>query len=161
MARRADCFASFEEGTDAQLLADWRWLIGADEFKVIRVTAFGNLFLRDSEGRVHLLDTTRGWIREVAASEQEWMRCLDDVGHRRLWLLPFVVELLRRDGVLLKPGQCYSWKHPPHLGGEMAADNAEPCDIMVHVSVLGQLHRQIAGQSDESVDDAPPARDGE
>ena len=66
MARRADCFASFEGGTDAQLLADWRWLIGAADFKVIRVTAFGNLFLRDSAGRVCLLDTTWGRIREVA-----------------------------------------------------------------------------------------------
>jgi hypothetical protein len=151
MAKREDCFASFEGRTAEELLADWRWLIGPAGYDVLRVTAFGHLFLRDAGGRVHLLDTAWGRVSEVAASEQEWRACLEDRGLRRGWLLPFVVELLHRDGVFLKPGQCYSWKHPPHLGGAMDSDNAEPCDVLVHVSMLGQIHRQTEGLPEGTV----------
>src|SRR4051812_4955162 len=107
MATRDDCFASVEGRTAGELLADWRWLIGPEAYEVLRVTAFGDLFLRDPMGQVHLLDTAWGRITRVGATEREWMQRLEDRGHRREWLLPFVVESLHRSGVFLKPGQCY------------------------------------------------------
>jgi hypothetical protein len=145
MAKREDCFATLEGRTADELLADWRWLIGPEAYEVLRVTAFGDLFLRDAKGRVHLLDTAWGAITLVGTTELEWVQRLDDRHQRREWLFPFVVESLHRTGVFLKPGQCYSWKHPPHLGGVMEVDNAEPRDVLVHVSMLGQIHRQSVG----------------
>jgi hypothetical protein len=117
-------------------------LIGEDVFDVYRITAFGNLFLLDRAARVHRLEVSRGTFDLIADSVERFEQKLGDVGNRRLWLLPFLVELLRRDGVVLKPGQCYSFKHPVHLGGGAFAENVEISDLLVHVSFLGQLHRQ-------------------
>jgi hypothetical protein len=42
------------------LLADWEWLLGGRRFEVFRVTAMGDLFLRDDRGRIHFLDMVGG-----------------------------------------------------------------------------------------------------
>ena len=67
---------------------------------------------------------------------------LGDRHNRRAWLKGFLVRDLRRAGIVLGPGQCYGHKIPHHLGGVPGIENIEPVDLMVHVSVLGQLHRQ-------------------
>jgi len=51
---------------------------------------------------------------------------------------------LRDAGRTLGPGQVFSWRTPPALGGELVADNLEPTDVAVHFSLTGQIHRQIA-----------------
>ena len=66
------------------------------------------------------------------------------------WFIPQLVGDLIAGGKRLAPGQCYSYKIPPVLEGEIAPANFEPTDLSVHFSVLGQIHRQIK--------DTPPAR---
>ena len=55
-----------------------------------------------------------------------------------------LVGELRAAGLVLEAGQVYSWKKPPALGGTLTADNAEVADLEVQLSLMGQLHRQIA-----------------
>ena len=45
---------------------------------------------------------------------------------------------------MLGPGQVYAFSTPPALGGEVTVENAEVADLEVHLSLMGQLHRQIA-----------------
>jgi hypothetical protein len=58
-------------------------------------------------------------------------------------MLPGLIVELRKAGKTLGPGQVYSFKNPPVLGGEYEVDNFEPMDIEVHFSIFGQIHRQV------------------
>jgi hypothetical protein len=142
MAAREDCFISADNLEVERLLEEWRWLIGNGAFSLWCVTALGNMFLRGEEGHIYFLNSTDGTFERVADSEEQLKKKLNDRANRRRWLMPSTIELLHREKVFLQAGQCYSWKTPLHLGGDAGTGNVEVADILVHVSVLGQLHRQ-------------------
>jgi hypothetical protein len=131
-------------GIDADaLLEDWRWLLGDGRYTVFRATAMGDLILRDVAGRFHMLDTIDGKLQPLAGSESELWQVLSDRRSRKRLLGTFIVRGLREAGVVLGPRQCYSPDHPPILGGDLSDDNLKPCDIYVHLSIMGQIHRQV------------------
>jgi hypothetical protein len=124
------------------LLTDWRWLVGMGPYSVHRATAMGSLFLRRPDGDIYFLDSTHGSFDRVAGSPEEFEALWEDRHKRRYLLQAYLVRELRNLGVALGPGQCYSWKIPPHFGGEPLAKNIEPADLLVHMSLQGQLHKQ-------------------
>jgi hypothetical protein len=128
--------------TDA-LLEDWQWLLGGRSYAVFRATAMGDLILKDPARGFHLLDMIDGNVRPLADTEEELWAMLADRHTRKTVLATFVVRGLREAGVTLGPGQCYSPDHPPVLGGELSNDNLRPCDLRVHASIMGQIHRQV------------------
>jgi len=124
-----------------KLLADWRWLV-SERLNPVLMTAFGDLFLRDDAGRIHLLDLIAGELKAVATSQQEFERACESVEQRRSWFLGFLFMELKKQYGSLPKNDCYSCKVPLSLGGQLEADNFEPIDLVTHFSVLGQLHRQ-------------------
>jgi hypothetical protein len=125
------------------LLDDWRWLLGGQSYAVFRVTAMGDLILQDMAERFHLLDMIDGKLRPLASTESELWAVLTDRSTRKTLLGTFVVRGLREAGITIGPGECYSPDHPPILGGSLSNDNLHPCDILVHASIMGQIHRQV------------------
>jgi hypothetical protein len=125
------------------LLDDWRWLLSESHFKVFRATAMGDLIIQDDGGNFHFLDMLEGKVRPLATSEEELWAKLSDRRLRKLIMFTFTVRELQEKGVSLAPGKCYSPDHPPILGGDSSAENLRPCDILVHSSIMGQLHRQV------------------
>jgi len=124
-----------------KLLADWRWLV-PEKSTPLLMTAFGDLFLCDDAGQVHLLALMTGELKSVAASQQEFEEACENREQRRSWFLGFLsMELKKRHGPLPK-NDCYSCKIPLSLGGKLESENFEPIDLLTHFSVLGQLHRQ-------------------
>jgi hypothetical protein len=114
----------------------------------------GDLFIRRPAGlfrreAIHFLDTMTGSCERVAANYEELRDRLTSPGSHR-WLLPNLVAELRDSGAVLQPGQCYSPKHPPVLGGAVAANNFEPTDWRVHLGLSGQIHEQLRGAPDGS-----------
>lgn len=128
-------------GSDA-LLDDWRWLLGDRPFAVFRATAMGDLFLRDEPGQFYFLDMVGGKLRPLASEEPELWAVLSDRSARKELLLTHVVRELQEAGFSLAPGECYSPELPPVVGGDLSPENLKPCDLRVHASILGQLHRQ-------------------
>jgi hypothetical protein len=125
------------------LLSDWRWLIGSKSISIVAVAAIGNLFLKGESGRIYLLEIEDGTCDRIAESVEELQQQLSDRHNRRSWLQGFLVRELRQKGILLAPGQCYGQQFPFLLCGEAgSAEDHEPIDLTVHVSTLGQLHRQ-------------------
>jgi Domain of unknown function (DUF1851) len=57
--------------------------------------------------------------------------------------MPPLVAALKLGGIKLGPGQCYSYKIPPVLGGKIEASNFDATDLLVHLSILGQIHHQV------------------
>ena len=139
-----DLTVNFEHTDRAALLADWEWLIGPHRLPIL-ISALGHAFVQDTgDGTVHQLDTVFGDVEQVAASEDE-LRAL--LGEREFVVERLTAQLvadLRNAGLVLGPHQVYAFSTPPALGGEVAVENAEIADLEVHLSLMGQLHRQIA-----------------
>ncbi|MFL5245565.1 MAG: DUF1851 domain-containing protein [Gemmataceae bacterium] len=131
------------EGVDLDgILSEWRWL--ADEsFQPVVITALGDLLLRHDAGRIFWLES--GWWRlsEVAPSAEEFKRLMVQPEHADEWFVPQLVHDLLTAGRRLGPGECFGYKVPPILGGEVDLDNFEPTDLQVHFGILGQIHRQV------------------
>jgi hypothetical protein len=134
---------NFDRLDRERLLDDWRWLIGSSKQPIL-LSAIGDAFVQDEDdGTVHLLDTAAGACQRVAADEAEFRNLLTDAQWATDHLaVEAIVDFLGND-LRLEPGQIYSWKRPPALGGEYELANAATADIEVHFSITGQLHEQL------------------
>ncbi len=133
---------NFEHLDRLRLLEDWRWLLGRARQPIL-LTAAGDAFVQDeADGSILLLDVAAGELFRVADDPAGFRALLAD---REFVLNHFAVEMvadLREAGVVLGPGEIYSFRHPPVLGGEYSMENVEPTDIEVHFSMAGQIHQQ-------------------
>jgi hypothetical protein len=125
------------------LLIDWRWLVGLKAMP-IAVAASGDMFVTDDDGRVLLLDVGAGQLIHVADNLKHFETLKTSPGSADKWLASALVHDLRAQGKPLQQHQCYSYVVPPVLGGAVELSNFEPCDLEVHFSILGQIHRQVA-----------------
>jgi len=138
-----DLTVNFKHLNASTLLADWEWLIGTKKLPIL-LSSIGNAFVQDVEdGSIHVLDVGSGELRFIAEDSNAFRDLLTD---REFVADEFVVQIIGdflTDGPKLLPGQIYSFKHPPVLGGDYDSENLEPIDIQVHFSVLGQIHHQV------------------
>ncbi|NJD08592.1 MAG: DUF1851 domain-containing protein [Methylococcaceae bacterium] len=138
-----DFTVNFEHLNPATLLEDWEWLIGKAK-RPILLTAFGDAFLQDAgNGSVHMLHVDSHQISYIAESVDEFESFLSDRNFVGEYFNVQIVGDLKLNGLLLKPGQIYSFKIPPVLGGQYALENVEVTSIAVHFSIAGQIGRQI------------------
>jgi len=140
--RREDCYINVNGIDVIALLQDWRWLIGPGDFVLLQANGIGDLFLRDARGFVFFLDTIEGEFTQIATSEQDLLEKLKMRANRERWLAAWFIQLAGLGRPPLGPWQCWGWKIPPFLGGKMTSENAEPSDLIVYHSILGQLFRQ-------------------
>ena len=130
------------------LLSEWRWRIGDHSYSVRAVAAVGNLFLEDRSGAIFLLEIEDGSFARVARNAEEFEELLADRHNRKAWLQTFLVRALRNEGMMLGPGQCYG-RERSRSSSSRGSDDAplaekfEPTDLAVHLSILGQIHRQV------------------
>jgi hypothetical protein len=59
------------------------------------------------------------------------------------WFMADLAMLCWERGLRPGPGQCLSFKIPPVLSGPLEVDNVEVADLMVHESILAQIHRGV------------------
>jgi hypothetical protein len=133
---------NFQKHGADDLLRDWRWLVG-DSMQLLIVSSLGDMFLANAEGRVFWLDTGTGLLQQVAESPEDFKHIMQQRENADQWFVPQLVGDLMAAGVVLSAGQCYSYKKPPVLGGQIKPENFEPTDLSVHFSILGQIHRQV------------------
>ncbi|MBX9717290.1 MAG: DUF1851 domain-containing protein [Microbacteriaceae bacterium] len=139
-----DLAVNFKHINREALLEDWEWLIGKQKLPIL-LAAAGDAFLQDTEdGTIHMLDVAAGKCGAVAASASEFQSLLSDREFVGEYLSVQVVGDLRMKGLILKPGQIYSFVKPPLLGGQYSLDNIEASDIEVHFSINGQIARQVS-----------------
>ena len=53
------------------LLAEWSWLLDRDDYHPVVMTAFGDWFLQDTDGRIYFLDLVAGQVNKVAETGDE------------------------------------------------------------------------------------------
>jgi len=124
-----------------RLLADWRWIV-PDDFNPIELTVFGDWFFEDSGGAVHFLDLVGGELTRVAQSRAEFAESRQLPENLAQWYMADLARSCFELGIRLPSGQCLSYKIPPVLSGKLEPENIEVCDLMVHETIMGQIHRQ-------------------
>ena len=131
------------EGLSAEnLLEDWTWL-AKKRYTLIAMNAFGDMFLRGESGETDMLQLEAGEVTTVADSATEFQKLTSDKEKQQSWFFTGLLTRLEMAGHKLDDGQCFALKKPIVLGGSVSLDNIEVAPITVHVSLLGQIHRQV------------------
>ena len=133
----------------SSLLKEWHWLL-PPKFSVWLFTRAGDLFITLPDDSIHRLEVGSGELRRVADSRDDAYTKIDEPGVAEEWLMIPVVAQLVASGCVLGPGQCYSYKLLPVLGGSYAPEGRALLPIREHFGAWGSLHRQIADLPDGS-----------
>jgi hypothetical protein len=126
-----------------RLLSEWRWLC-PQPLTVIRKNAFGDLFLRDEAGKVHLLDVGSGQFSLIAASVSEFTELAGTPEKQGEWFAEAAVNEATERGLIPGPQQCIGFSTPVVFAQSDGLDSAYIADLYEHVGFLGDIHRQIA-----------------
>ena len=131
------------EGLDLNsLLSEWEWTF-PEHMHPVLITAMGDVFAQGKSGAVYFLETSVGSTQKVAKNGDEFKELLKDTAFVTDHMYPGRVAELREMGLVLAPGQCYSYKLPLFLGGQDVVENVEICPIAIHVAFAGGLYRQV------------------
>lgn len=131
------------EGIDGtELLDDWQWLL-AGSHRLLAVTRMGDAFVEKADGEVIFLDTLEGALKHAARSQSAFLKLLKTGAFDSTWFNPDMVALLEARSEYLAPGQCYSYKIPPVLGGSFESANVNAVNASVHFCIMGQIHEQV------------------
>lgn len=123
-------------------LSSWKWLPLSD-LTIFAVSAFGEVFFRNSAGEVFHMDTIEGQLLSVANSMSEFFNLLQAEDIQDKLLLGGFVMGARNRGMFLGDGECYDFKIAPILGGAMDAEQIEKTSFVVKLDIAGQIHEQI------------------
>jgi hypothetical protein len=131
------------DGVDMNaLLSDWEWAM-PEPLRPVLLTAMGDAFAQSESGAVYFVDMVEGMITLVADDGPSFQSLLSDRQFVIDHMFPSRIVDLRNAGKTLKPSHVYSHKQPLVLGGSDDVDNVEVTDVSVHVSIHGQIHRQV------------------
>jgi hypothetical protein len=132
----------FNEKSAARLTESWTWLIGTGNVPIM-ISAIGDMFLKNKNGKVYWLDVGRGEFRQVADGLSDFVEKLENIEQVNEWFMIQLTTALRDSKNKLKPGQVYSYNKLPIMGGDYVVDNFMPIDIEAHFGFTGEIHKQI------------------
>jgi hypothetical protein len=124
------------------VVEEWLWLVSKDAEPMLP-TACGDLFLRLPDGSIAFLDTYVGSCDAVALSYGKWKVMLNEQEKLEAWFRGGLIGDLLESGLKRDPGQCFSPLVPQVVNGSWEPSNFHVCDLLVHLSTLGQIHRQV------------------
>jgi hypothetical protein len=132
-----------QKGHDwSSILADWAWLLPSG-LTVWIVNRFGDIVFVPEDGSIWFLDVGAGSVKQLATSREDFSAQVDVGDNADNWLLISLTDKCVAAGLVLQPGQCYTFKIAPVFGGKYAIENIEVGDLVLNYSLLAQLHRQI------------------
>jgi hypothetical protein len=130
--------------TPSNLLLEWQWLVPA-ALKPLFASRFGDLFLQAEGGPIYFLDTLNGKLVDAADNESELLEQFSDESLAEDILMPELEQQLSRFLGSLRPGECYGATIPFSLNGKPAPSNFKIVALDQHVSAMGKIQRQVAG----------------
>lgn len=132
---RGDDVAIFDAD---RLLQEWRGLC-PQRVSIIDCNAYGDLFIRDELGRIHMLDVGSGELALIGESASEFNALKTTPEKREEWFAEADKQDAAERGLIPGPGQCIGFDIPT-VFAESA--NATPyiADIYDHLGFLGNLH---------------------
>ena len=95
-----------------------------------------------------LLDAGNGTLERVADHELQWRTRLRNAGTADLWSGRALVARLVQSGLVLAPGQCFTYLQSPALGGSYEPSNFKASNLPQHFATWGPLLGAIKGLPD-------------
>jgi hypothetical protein len=109
--------------------------------RVLRTSLFGDAFVVDGTGSVHILERAACTAERITSSEEEFWHGVGDDTHG--WQLRPLADECRRAGKVLAEGQCYAFTTPPVLGGDYTVENVWVAPWHEWFSFTADLFQQI------------------
>jgi hypothetical protein len=126
-----------------RLLAEWRWLCPG-RMTLIARNAFADLFLCNEAGHVLRLEVAVARLRRVADSEAQFRNVAQTAKNREEWFAESVEKVAADRGLTPNAEQCIGFSEPLVLAETATPNPPYIADLYEHVSLLGNLNRQIA-----------------
>jgi hypothetical protein len=126
----------------SEALTDWQWLAELAGKRPLVTSAFGDVFLQGDDG-VWFLDTVEGKLSREWDSPTSLQAQLNTVDGQDRYLMAGLAVAAFNTGLLPSDRQVPSFKVAPVLGGSFEPQNIEVSDLIVTLSIAGQIHRQI------------------
>ncbi len=124
------------------LRRSWGWQLG-EQWTPVLFSAIGDVFLEMPAGSIWWLSTATAALEHVADSRTEFAQRLRTDATDE-WFLPGLVDVLRIQGKVLGPDQCYTFAILPIFAeGSFSAENMHPTSAAAHFAASGQLHERI------------------
>jgi hypothetical protein len=130
--------------TPGDLLLEWRWLVPT-ALNPLFASRFGDLFLQAEGGPIYFLDTLNGKLIDAADNESELFEQLSDESLAEDILMPELEQQLSRLLGSLGPSECFGATVPFSLNGKPVPSNFKVVSLGQHVSAMGKIQRQVAG----------------
>jgi hypothetical protein len=130
-----------------RLLREWRWLC-PQSLTIIDRNAFGDLFLTDEGGRVHMLDVGSGKFVLIAESVANFTALAKTPEKQESWFAQEAANAAAERGLIPGPAQCIGFSTPVVFAESKGLNSAYVDDLYEHVGFLGDIHRQVAALPD-------------
>lgn len=125
----------------SKILSSWKWLI--DDKTIVALTKAGDMLLKDEKNHLYFLDIGNGTIKPKANDYWDFFNEKLNAEVIQEILFPILIDKLENQNITLKPGQVYSYKTLPILGGGYDEKNMFALDIYEHYGLSGDIHFQI------------------
>lgn len=129
-----------------KILSTWTWL--TDDKSIVALTKCGDVLLKDTAGHLFFLDIGGGTLEFKTDKYQDFFDRKLSYELTEELLLPLIVDKLEKHNFKLNPGQVYSYKILPVLGGAYDEKNMFAADIYEHFSLTGDIHFQLKDTPD-------------
>lgn len=124
------------------LLREWEWLVSND-YQIHMVSAIGDAFLEGPDGRIHWLDVGGAELQYIAKDTKKFELLRQKPANVADWFAPRLISDIMARGHRLLPGQCFSYKVPLTLNGQLVPDNFQPANLSDHFTTLGRIQRRV------------------
>ena len=134
------------KAADSADLSRWASVLPT-EAQVLRTSLFGDVFLVDGRGAVHMLERGCCSVAEIAPSEERFWRALeaDEEG----WQLRGLADACRAEGKVLVSTQCYAFTIPPLFsGGDYIPENVWVAPWQEWFSLTADIFQQTKNLPD-------------
>lgn len=126
----------------AEILNSWGW-VGIVPEEVVKENDFGNLIIRDREGRYWRLSPEDIYCEVVAKNREEFDKLSMDHEFRADWYMEPLVTQARETLGPLSEGRKYHLVIPGALGGEYAISNIKTAPLVELIRFSGNLGSQL------------------
>lgn len=131
----------------AEIENAWGW-VGIKPAKVIGDNDFGNLIIKDEDGRYWRLCPEELYCKVVAHERAELDALSKSQEFLQDWHMTALVDQAKERLGLLRPGYKYCLKIPGALGGEYDGTNLATIPLCQLIATSGHIAKEIEGLPD-------------